>query len=280
MTTQRGIRIAALTLVLCLGTLLGEAVAIVVAPTAVYLADGRPSAAVTLYNPSTDPEEVSVEAVFGYPATDENGNLFLHLDSVGGDPRSAAAWIQAFPRRLVVPPGERRVVRLLGRPPAGTADGEYWARLVLTSRGQRVPVGGAGGSSEVQVGVDLQVRTIISLAYRKGDVTTSVMVEDFAPEIRGDSLVLQPDFVRGGEGAYIGRMDLRLLDGDDVEVRNWTEQVAVYREYRRRYAYDVADLASGAYRVVLRLGTDRDDIPAESRLLTEPVELTAEVVKR
>ncbi|MEX2466275.1 MAG: hypothetical protein WD995_05160 [Gemmatimonadota bacterium] len=273
------LRTLALTAALWFGVLLSEAVAIVVAPTAVYLADDNPSAAVSLYNPSNDPEEVTVEAVFGYPTTDEAGNIYLHIDPEGADTRSAAGWIQALPRRLVVPPGERRVVRLLARPPAGTPDGEYWTRLVLTSRGQRVPVAGTPDTAGVQVGLELEVRTIIAVTYRKGAVTTSLSVEDFTPRIEGDTLVVHPELVRGGNGAFIGRMDVILLDQEGSEIRRWTEQVAVYRTYHRRYAYDVSGLESGSYRVVLRLSTERDDVPAASRLPAAPVELAAEVVR-
>jgi P pilus assembly chaperone PapD len=280
MTSRTILRTGLLTAFLWLGGLVAEAVAIVVAPTAVHLSDRSPSAAITLYNPSTNPEEVSVETVFGYPTTGEEGGVLLHLDPESTDPRSAAGWIQALPRRLVVPPGQRRVVRLLARPPAGTPDGEYWTRLVLTSRGQSIPVSGTPDTAQVQVGLDLEVRTIIALTYRKGAVTTSLRVDDFAPEIRGDTLVLRPDLVRGGEGAYIGRLEVLVLDGDGVEVGNWSEQVAVYRAYRRRLTYDVSDLAPGVYRVVLRLSTDRDDVPVEARLQTTPLELTAEVVKQ
>lgn len=272
------LRPLALTVVLCLGALLVEAVAIVVAPTAVYITDREPAAGITLYNPSNDPEEVTVETLFGYPTTDAEGRLFLHTDSVGDDPRSAAGWIQALPRRVVVPPGERRIVRLLARPPVGTPDGEYWSRLVLTSRAQRVPAAGTD-TAQVSVGLDMQVRTIISVTYRKGDVRTSVSVEDFRPEIRGDTLFMRPSFVRGDEGAYIGQMRVRLLAADGSEAAAWSEQVAVYREYSRRYAYDVSGLPAGRYRVVLGLTTERDDIPAADRLLADPVEVTADVVR-
>ena len=278
MRTAPPLRALTLTVVLCLGALLTEAVAIVVAPTAVYVTDREPAAAITLYNPSNDPEEVTVETLFGYPTTDADGRLYLHVDSVGSDPRSAAGWIQALPRRVVVPPGERRVVRLLARPPAGTPDGEYWSRLVLTSRGQRLPAPG-GDTAQVSVGLSMQVRTIISLTYRKGEVSTSVSIQDFQPEIQGDTLVMRPSLVRGGEGAYIGDMDVRLFAADGSEAATWSEQVAVYRDYSRRYAYDVSSLPPGTYRMVLRLTTERDDIPAADRLVADPVEVTAVVVR-
>ena len=152
------------TALLLLGGLTTEAVAIVVAPTAIYLTAEDRAAVIQLYNPSTQPEEVSVDAVFGYPATDEDGRIGLRM-SEEGDPRSAADWIQVLPRRLVVPPGERRAVRLLARPPVELRDGEYWTRLIFTSRGQSIPVGG-GDDGGVRVGLGLEVRTVIALTYR------------------------------------------------------------------------------------------------------------------
>jgi hypothetical protein len=280
MTKTTVLRVLGLTAALSLGGMLVSRVhAIVVAPTAVYLSDRAPAAAVSLFNPSTQAEEVTVEAVFGYPTTDENGRIYVHLDPEAGDPRSAADWVQVLPRRLVVPPGERRAVRLLARPPVGLEDGEYWTRLVFTARGQSIPVGGIADSSRVQVGLNLEVRTIIAVTFRKGEVSTSIGVEDFAPELRGDTLIVHPRLVRGGEGAFIGRMDVRLLDADDNEAAAWTEQVAVYREYHRRYAYHLPDLSAGDYRVALRLSTDRDDVPEASRLMAPPLEITAEVVR-
>lgn len=256
-----------------------EVVAIVVAPTAVYMSDARPAAAVTLYNPSEQPEEVEVELVFGYPVTTPEGTVHLFTEEASQDERSAAGWIQALPRRLVVPPGERRVVRLLGRPPADAPDGEYWARLVFTSRGQDVPLDVAGDTSQMQVGLNLQIRTIIAATFRKGAVETGVEVREFEPRIQGDSLILWPDLVRQGNGAYIGRLQLQLVDGAGEVVTAWEEQVAVYRDYRRRYAYDVTDLPPGEYRLQIRLSTERDDIAPQDRLQAAPVVHSAPVVR-
>lgn len=256
-----------------------DVAAIVVAPTAVYLDRGRPSATINLYNPSSVPEEVSVDAFFAYPATDADGSVFLQSGGEEEDIRSAAPWVQVLPRRLVVPPGERRVVRVMARPPAETANGEYWARLVFTSRGQQLPVGGVVDSSQVQVGLNLEVRTIIALTYRQGPVETGLQVGPFNPIISGDSLIIQPGFERDGEGAFIGRVLVDLTTADGEPVLSWREQLAVYGRYDRRYAYDVSSLPSGTYRVWLRLDTDREDVPADFRLPFTPVERVAEVVR-
>ena len=265
------------TSLLLVGGLTTEAMAIVVAPTAIYLTSDDRAAVIQLYNPSTQPEEVSVEAIFGYPATDEEGRIGLRM-SEEGDPRSAADWVQVLPRRLVVPPGQRRAVRLLARPPLELRDGEYWTRLIFTSRGQSVPVTGMD-TTAVKVGLGLEVRTVIALTYRKGEVDTGVRVREFDPRIVGDSIVMRPEFLRAGEGAFIGRMELTLIDTAGLPVRSWEEQVAVYRDYHRHYSYDVKDVPEGEYRLLLHIDTDREDIPEADRLPTDPVELSVPLTR-
>lgn len=274
------IRALAFTGLLLAVGVVGEVLAIVVAPTAVYLTDRRPAAAVTLYNPSEQPEEVEVGAIFGYPVTTDSGTVELFTGSDTDDPRSAAGWIQALPRRLVVPPGERRIVRLLGRPPADAPDGEYWARLVFNARGQQLPVGGVADSTDISVGVNLQVRTIIATSFRKGPVRTGIAVEDFDPRIEGDSLVVWPTLVRQGNAAFIGRLQAQLVGSAGAVTRAWEGQVAVYEDYARRWAWDVSDLPAGDYTFQMRLSTERDDIPPAHRLPSPPVVRTAQVQRR
>jgi hypothetical protein len=253
-----------------------EVAGIVVAPTAVYLTSARPAGAVTLYNPSDVPEEVSVSTLFGYPATNENGELRLFTEEDSDDPRSAAGWIQALPQRLVVPPGERRTVRLLARPASDLPDGEYWTRLVFESRGQTLPVAG-GDTTAIAIGLNLNVRTVISAAFRKGQVDTGVQIEDFTPRVQGDSLIVRPNFVRQGNAAFIGRMQVQLVSAAGELARAWEEQVAVYREYNRRYVYDLTGLPAGTYQFQIRLSTEREDIQPQHRLPAAPAVATAEV---
>ncbi|TVP75444.1 MAG: hypothetical protein EA352_08250 [Gemmatimonadales bacterium] len=254
--------------------------AVTVAPTAVQMDHASRSASVTLVNTGTSPAEVEVGTIFAYPSTDDDGRLHLLEGDADADPRSAAGWIRPFPRQLVLEPGERRVVRLLGEPPADLADGEYWARLVVTSR-EAAPAVTASAGEDIQVGLTMEVRTILAANYRKGAVDTGLRVASFEPEVDDGVLRLHTRMEREGSAAYIGTLTLALEDASGTVLREWTEQVAVYRGVERVIERPVDDLPPGDWVLRARFSTaDRSDVPATVRLDTEPVDVSAPVRRR
>jgi len=271
-TTRRREGLSALgVLVLTIG-LSSVANAVVVAPHAVFI-DHRTRAAVFyVQNPDDAPAEVTVELVYGYPVSDENGGVHVELiPDPPADAPSAARWVRALPARCVVAPGARQAIRLLAQPPAGLADGEYWSRIIITSRSGQPPVP-ATADLAVKVGLTLEMRTITSLIYRKGAVTTGVHLDSFAARVAGDSLRADIRLGRSGGGAFLGTLVFALRDDGDRRVGEWKQAVAVYSDLHRRLAFPVGDLAPGRYTVHLRVSTEREDIPEPSVLPAAPVE--------
>src|SRR5260370_16558944 len=138
-----------------------------VAPHAVFIDHRLRSGSVLLYNPGTEPVEVTISTIFGYPVTDSTGAITLRtVDAPDSTLPSALAWIQAFPRRLTVAPRDRQTLRLLARPPAGLADGEYWLRMVIAAQPGRVPIPGVTDTTAIQIGLTLEVGTILAVIFR------------------------------------------------------------------------------------------------------------------
>lgn len=243
---------------------------VVVAPHAIYVDHRTRSASITLYNPGADPTEVSVGFLFGYPVTDSVGNFTLfEPDSVSPEMPAANAWIEAFPRRVTIPPLQRQTVRLLARPPAGLADGEYWARVVITAKGGIVPVSGAD-SSQIQIGLSLEVRTIIPLTYRKGVLQTGITISRLETSPAADSLAIRARLVRQGTSAYIGTARGALLNSGGKTVATFSEPIAVYYDAAPGFSLAIAGLPAGQYRLRMELASERPDIPPEL-LLRAPV---------
>lgn len=253
--------------------------AILVAPHAVFMDHRSRTGQVFLVNTGDEPEEVTMELKYGYPATDSAGTVFIRLiDRPDSAEPSAAGWIKAYPRRVVLAPGHRQVVRLLATPPPGLPDGEYWSRIIATSRGSKVAV--VGADSGVSAGLSLELRTIISLSYRKGAVHTGVSVTDFRASREGDSLTVWFGAERQGNAAFLGTLTYRLLDAGQHVRGEWETPVAVYHPLARRYVFPLDSVPPGRYTIRMDLTTARSDLDQRNILPADPVTRTVDVVAR
>jgi hypothetical protein len=245
--------------------------AILVAPHALFISHDEPTGDVYLLNQGEVAEEVTVELAYGYPATDSLGNITIRfVDELGPDDRAATPWLRAFPRRARVEPGQRQRVRVQATPPADLPDGEYWSRLIVTSRPVEEPV--AVVDTAVQAGVTLELRTITSVTYRKGEVTTGVRLEDFRASQVGDSLEIWVEAVREGNAAFLGTLELGLGPIQGETLTAWRNPIAVYMDQQRRFTLPLQDIAPGDYQLRLAISTARQDIDARFILPAEPIE--------
>jgi hypothetical protein len=227
--------------------------------------------AITVYNPGATPAEVSISTFFGYPVTDSAGDFQLATPDSTGSLPSAAGWVDAYPRRVVLGPLERQTVRLLARPPAALSDGEYWGRVMITATGSKIDLAPADSlPSGIQVGLDLEVRTILPLQYRKGAVTTGVTLETPRTRRVGDSLEIRSRMVRQGNAAFVGTARGALIGEDNAVKASFAVPLAVYTEIDPRFSLDVKALPAGRYRLELSLRADRADLPPEQILPAKP----------
>ena len=91
----------------------GAAQGVLVAPHAVVIDHRTRSGSLSLYNPGDQPAEVSLSTFFGYPVTDSTGEFDLRtVEQPPATMPSAAGWLEAFPKRMVLQPKERQTVRL------------------------------------------------------------------------------------------------------------------------------------------------------------------------
>jgi hypothetical protein len=243
-----------------LGALALRAAAVSVSPVAVYIDDRTRTGTLTLFNPGSRAEEIEISFGFGYPQSDSAGNVSVPIveSAPEGEP-SALAWLRAFPRRLVLEPGQRQVVRLVVQPPAGLADGEYWGRVLVRSRGGQPPIEQNQGGVRMQI--DVETVVVVALNYRNGAVSTGLIVQDASAE-RTDSLVVATiDVGRTGNAAFIGRLNAEVLDANGRVVGTAEEVLAVYHQIRRRLQATVSPQAVAPLRVRFTIDTERDDLP-------------------
>lgn len=243
-----------------------------VAPHALFMRDDSRTTVLYVQNTGDRTQEISIELKYGYPTSDDSGDVHVELiDSPAPSEPSAAGWVRALPRRLLLAPKDRQAIRFLARPPADLPEGEYWSRVIVSSQEAEPelpkPVTGA-----VQARLFFETRIIVSLSYRRGEVSTGVQLNDFQAAIDGASVAADVRLERTGNAAYIGMLELALLDAEKREVGSWMRAIAVYRDLYRHIEMPVGDLPSGLYTLALRLCNERSDIPGENLLVAAPLE--------
>ena len=256
---------AVLFAVLCPVGLSGQGIAI--APTSVFIDARERTGLLLLMNPNDEPAEVEISTIFGYPVTDSAGamQLFTARQPDAGAP-SAASWVKVFPRRVTVPPHVQQTVRLLVSPPPGIPDGEYWSRLIITARGGKLPVTAAVDSGSVQIGLSLEVRTIIPLLYRKGKLETGVALSDLRAEVQGDSLVVRARLERKGNAAALGSLRGEVVDPAGRVRATFTSPISTYYVIVPRVTTSIDSLPPGRYRLRLAVSSTRPDLVPETIL--------------
>jgi len=268
-------------LALCSTLLAGalSAQGVLVAPHVVVIDHLSRGTAITLYNPGAEPAEVSISGFFGYPITDSIGEFELATpDPATAGLPSSAGWIDAYPRRVLVGPLERQTIRLLGRPPANLADGEYWSRLMISAKGGRVAVQSTDSASGIDIGLDLEVRTIIPVQYRKGSIKTGVRIEGIRAEKDGDSLAVRARMVRQGNAAFVGTGHLRLRDESGRLAAEAAIPLAVYVEIDPLMRIATAALPAGRYTLEIELVTERTDLPDTQIVPAAPARASLPIV--
>lgn len=247
--------------------------AVTVSPNALFIDSRTRSGVLTLYNPGTTAEEIEITFAFGYPRSDLAGLISVALaDSAPTGEPSVLGFVRAFPRRLRLEPGQRQTVRILMQAPAGLAEGEYWGRVLIHSRGGRPPVEQQQGGIRMQI--DVETVIVGAVNYRNGTMRTGVVVDSARATVgtRGDSVRILTDLSRQGNAAYIGRMTIDLLAADGRVLATMDEDLAVYRSLRKvEYLAVPAGAVLQGATVRYRFTTERPDIDPESRLSAEPV---------
>lgn len=234
---------------------------VTIAPPLLTIERENPFGSFIVINRSNVPQEVSISFRYGYPASDEEGNLYLHyVDEPDSTMYSAAEWIRAFPRRFILEPMEEQTVRLSVRPPRDIADGTYTARIITSSQqvNYRVENSGVG----VAAAINFQFNQVSALMYRHGEISTGIEITNIEMTQDSDLVTLLAHLRRTGNSPYLGLLTLRVFDETGSLVEERDHSIAVYNELTRSFRFERSTLPSGQYTVEFNLSTERrSDVP-------------------
>jgi hypothetical protein len=251
---------------------------LMVASPAISIDDRTRTGELTLINDGIAPVEASISTFCGYPVTDSVGRMYLRtLDGVDDTLPCAARWVQSFPRRLRIEGKSRATVRLLVTPPPDLPPGEFWSRIMTSAKGGELAVAGVTDTPGIQAKLALEIRSVISLYYRKGNARTGVVLGGLRASVRPDSLVGRVRLTRQGNAAFVGSIKTSLRDHTGKVRAQGLLPLGVYYTLEPAFSLPVKGLAAGVYQLAVEAVSSRPDLPAEVLLPTVPVRETMDI---
>jgi len=232
----------------------------------------------TVINDGADEREVWLETRFGYETSDQAGKIFIYLDSLALNEPSAAAWIQSYPRRFILKPGESQTVRLVVTPPAGLFDGEYWSRVLVMSK-SRTPPSKVTESAAVKPGIVLLFQQSIPFHYRVGKLSTGLSVDSLATSISDTSIDVTTKLARTGNAAFWGSRSIRVYDKSGKMVFSFKKNAGVYKTLTLVDHISRTGLTAGEYTVSVEFLTEgRTDVPKQNLIRADPIRASVSFV--
>ncbi len=177
--------------------------------------------------------------------------------------------------------GQQRTVRIQVIPGPDLEDGTYFARLTVTSEeaGRTIEeIEAERQEGELVTRINYRFVQGFSINYRKGNVTTGIVVEDFNYQINESDIQLFSSLRRTGNSPFLGTLRASLINGSGQTVVSGSGTVGVAFEILNRLAIPLDEpLEAGSYIVRFEFLTDRADLNPSDIIRAEPVIFEQEI---
>lgn len=236
---------------------------VTIAPTNLFIDSQSRFGTYMVINGSNQAQEISIEFLFGYSDTDDQGNRsIVYNDSLKMVQHSIADQVRAFPRNFTLQPGQRQIVRLRVNAPADLEDGTYWARIKTTSSPEAPPVE-LQSTETVTARVGFKIEQITGLYLKKGDVTTGIVIGEMRTNQREDGILeILAGVNRIGNSPFLGTITGNIYDSNNnkINIPNAFVSTTIFFDGVHKQEVNVSSLAPGTYRAELIFETQRNDI--------------------
>lgn len=229
-------------------------------PTIVFIHENDPNGRITIRNSSDTVHEVSINARFGYQASDEDGNLQLvYDDEEKALKHGLNEYLRIFPRRFLLEPGEFQRIQLTVNGIGTRPDGLYWTRLEITSS-EILPDVEREQEERIGTRISYRIRQNIGVFFHKGNVNTALKLNNLQTRREADDLIVEMNLESGGNSPFLGSLQARILDSNGNEVKNGEWLFSVFGTRYWPHIIDVSGLNPGRYRLELEFFPERSDV--------------------
>jgi hypothetical protein len=239
---------------------------VTVAPSILFINSKSGVGTMYISNNSSDPQEVGIDFVYGYPDADSVGNSRMNYkDTISAGVYSLNSMIRAYPRNFILNPKQQQTIRLQVRTKSSVKDAFFFSRVKVTS-GQKAPDIDKKPADVVTTQINFKFDQIFPVFYRKGNVTTGLHIHDVSTSLKDGKLTVVADVERTGNAPYIGNEKVELLSAANEKIALAEGTASIYFRMKNKVELDLPKTAKGKCKLLLTFETKRSDIAAEDML--------------
>ena len=242
---------------------------VIISPYIVYIDPQDRFGSYIVQNESNEEYEISISFVFGFPVSDSTGQGSMrYIEDVPDSMPALNNWIRAFPRKFILPPKQRQIIRMTVRPPDTLKPGTYWTRIVTSAVPKAVDVG--TDTTGISAKVNFVLNQVTTALYRIEPAESGVEFTDFSIEKDTSSVSLFATLNRTGNTPFYGDVTMKFYTADSVLIDQKEEFVSLFYNAVKRFDILTDTLQTGKYWAELSIQhNEKEDIP-ESKLEVFP----------
>jgi hypothetical protein len=242
-------------------------------PPILFYSSTQKSEHVSVSNPSDNTVEIWVDFKYGYTIINDTGKPEVIIpETLKEDDRSAAEWLRAYPSRFTLGPQESQTIRIVATPPPGLMQGEYWSRILFSSKDQRRPSSAVKGWQST---IEIISITSVPFHYRYMSATTGLRLKRPIEYARKDTnLVVTLGLERTGTAAYWGQVNCELYNSAGKKAFGDIYKLVVYKELEYAIRINNSLLPPGDYTLKLVAKTERTDVQSTKLIKSDPITWT------
>jgi hypothetical protein len=234
---------------------------VIISPYIVYIDPQDRFGSYIVQNESNEEYEISISFIFGFPVSDSTGQGSMkYMEDVPDSMPALNNWIRAFPRKFILPPKQRQIIRMTVRPPDTLKPGTYWTRIVTSAVPKAVDVG--TDSAGISAKVNFVLNQVTTALYRIEPAETGVELADFQVKSDTSTVSLFATLNRTGNTPFYGDVSIKFYTADSVLIDQKEEFVSLFYNSIKRFDIPTDTLNSGKYWAELSIEhNEKEDIP-------------------
>ncbi len=247
---------------------------IVISPYVVMVDQKNQYGTFLVSNQTTETQEVSIFFKFGYPASDNQGNVtMLYSDSSNINMQNDLTdMVKAFPKKFTLKPGEKQTVRMTVKPDKNMKDGTYWTRIVTSSQSKQTIT---DTSTSLSAAINFVLNQVTTVIYKNKRYENKVDLKDITAETDEEFLNINVPVEVNGDYPFFAGTSVKIYDASGSLVTEQTQYFTVYYGMTKRNSFRLSELKAGEYKAEVTITSDNNpDIPISDKPLAAPITKT------